>query len=236
MPLDPSLGCPDVQLQLTELALSAVLSVPAAPGGLVIFVHGTGSNCSSPRNQRVAQALQRAGFATLLFDLLTGPEQRDACSHDVDLSRLSQRLLTVIDALQTPGVGLSALSVDLARLPLGLFGSSSGAAVALAAAARGVAPIQAIVSRGGRPDLVQACLPQVLAPTLLLVGSHDIDVLELNTWAAARLQVLHELRVVPGAGHLFAEPGALDLVARWSRDWFLRFLSPSAASSPCPSG
>jgi pimeloyl-ACP methyl ester carboxylesterase len=205
----------DLRLPLGALVLPASLVVPAAARGLVVFAHGSGSNRHSCRNRAVAQALQRAGLATLLFDLLTATEQRGV-DPDVDLAQLGGRLLDVI--------GLIDHHANLAALPLGLFGSSTGAAVALAAAAQQPSRVRAVVCRGGRPDLVPTCLAAVSCPTLLLVGSLDVDVLELNAWAAARLRTLHELRVVQGAGHLFAEPGALEQVGRWSCEWFLRHL------------
>lgn len=219
MPLPHHPGAEPLELVSCGVHLPAMLVRPARAVGLVIFVHGTGSNRFSSRNQAVASVLQRSGLATVLFDLLEAPQQDPGASHrppGPDLETLADRLQGVIDALRG--------RADLVDLPLGLFGSSSGAAIALQVAAQSRLRVQAVVCRGGRPDLVPGSLGDVCCPTLLLVGSHDLDVLELNTWAAARLQGLHELRVVPGAGHLFAEPGALDLVAAWSRDWFLRHL------------
>jgi len=207
--------CRELRLPLGELVLPASLAVPAAVRGLVVFVHGSGSNRYSSRNRAVASALQRDGLATLLFDLLTAHEQRGAAAH-VEMAQLVRRLLEVI--------ALIGGHADLAALPLGLFGSSTGAAVALSAAAQQSSRVRAVVCRGGRPDLVPTCLAAVSCPTLLLVGSLDVDVLELNAWAAARFRSLHELRVVQGAGHLFAEPGALEQVSRWSSEWFLRHL------------
>jgi putative phosphoribosyl transferase len=203
MPLSHHPGTQQFELASCGVLLPAQLLRPAQAEGLVIFVHGSGSSRLSSRNQAVATVLQQAGLATVLFDLLTAAEQNHAGPHRQpapDLELLARRLLGVIDGL--------CHRPDLAELPLGLFGSSSGAAIALQVAS----------------DLVPAALGDVCCPTLLLVGSHDLDVLELNTWAAARLQGLHELRVVPGAGHLFVEPGALDQVAALSRDWFLRHL------------
>ena len=226
MPPDPGLRCLDLQLPLSRVLLPLRLTLPTDACGLVLFVHGSGSNRFSQRNQAVSTVLQHAHLATVLFDLLTDAEQQHPTSQTPDLMELSRRLLAMIEVLQSPEANDLAPDADLAALPLGLFGSSSGAAVALAAASQPQAPVQAIVSRGGRPDLVSACLGQVHCPTLLMVGSHDVDVLELNTWAAARLQGIHELRVVPGAGHLFAEPGALDQAALWSQEWFLRHLRP----------
>lgn len=226
MPPDPGLSCLDLRLPLERHQLPVRVSIPAEACGLVIFVHGSGSNRFSSRNQAVSDVLQRSRLATVLFDLLTDAEQQHPHSHPPDLMQQSRRLLAMIELLQGPVAKDLAPELDLAALPLGLFGSSSGAAVALAAAAQAQAAVRAIVSRGGRPDLVPACLGEVRCPTLLMVGSHDVDVLELNTWAAAHLQGVHELRVVPGAGHLFDEPGALDQVALWSKEWFLRHLRP----------
>ena len=204
--------------------LAARLSVPPAATGLVVFVHGSGSNRLSPRNLAVAEVLQQGGLATLLFDLhaAPGPSGNDEPVDDPML--LCQRLLQVLRHLRRAGTSGAVAGVDVSSLSLGLLGASSGAAVALAAAAEQPELVGAIVSRGGRPDLVVGALGGVRAPTLLLVGSLDVDVLELNCWASAQLQCRHELRVVPGAGHLFAEPGALDCVARWSRQWFLEHL------------
>jgi len=219
MPLPHHPGTEQLELASSGVLLPALLVRPARAGGVVIFVHGSGSSRLSSRNQAVASVLQRSGLATVLFDLLDGAEQDPGAPHRPpvpDLEALACRLQGVIDALRG--------RPDLVDLPLGLFGSSSGAAIALQVAAQAQPLVQAVVCRGGRPDLVPGSLGDVCCPTLLLVGSHDLDVLELNTWAAARLQGLHELRVVPGASHLFAEPGALDLVAAWSRDWFLRHL------------
>lgn len=219
MPLSHHPGTQQFELASCGVLLPAQLLRPAQAAGLVIFVHGSGSSRLSSRNQAVATVLQQAGLATVLFDLLTAGEQNHAGLHrqpTPDLELLARRLQGVIDGL--------CHRPDLAELPLGLFGSSSGAAIALQVASQAQQLIRAVVCRGGRPDLVPAALGDVCCPTLLLVGSHDLDVLELNTWAAARLQGLHELRVVPGAGHLFVEPGALDQVATWARDWFLRHL------------
>lgn len=219
MPLSHHPGTQQLQLLSCGVQLPALLVRPAQALGLVTFVHGSGSSRLSARNQAVASVLQQAGMATVLFDLLTAAEQHQQGPQRAPAPALEEqacRLQGVLDRLCS--------RPDLADLPLGLFGSSSGAAIALQVAAQARQRIRAVVCRGGRPDLVPGSLGDVCCPTLLLVGSHDLDVLELNTWAAARLQGLHELRVVPGAGHLFAEPGALDQVAVWSREWFLRHL------------
>lgn len=210
-----------LQIPASGVVLPADCTVPPAARGLVMFIHGSGSNRFSARNRSVAHELQQAGLATLLFDLLP-PElpQRPSgrAQATPDLPQLSERVVAVIDAL-------SAIE-PLASLPMGLFGSSSGAALAMAAAAHRPDRVRAVVSRGGRPDLVPGLLGEVCCPTLLLVGSHDLDVLELNTWAAAQLRGVHELRVVPGASHLFSEQGTLALVSQWACQWFLQHLLP----------
>jgi dienelactone hydrolase len=181
--------------------LAADLALPGRAVGLVLFAHGSGSDRHSPRNRQVAQALQASGLATLLLDLGRGGEPLPAA------------------------IDWCAAQPQLAALPLGLFGASSGAALALEAAAARPAQVGAIVCRGGRPDLAFAALGQLRCPTLLIVGGADLDVLELNAWAAAHLRARHDLLVVPRAGHLFAEPGALEAVAEASCDWFLRHLA-----------
>ncbi len=210
----PGISRLDLVLSTPGQRLPGRLSIPAQASGLVVFVHGSGSNRFSPRNQQVAEALQQGGLATLLFDVQATPAPSSALGHPPTWIELGQRVLAVLAGLQQGDQG------RVADLPIGLFGASSGAAVALAAAAAAPSVVRAVVSRGGRPDLVPGCLGAVRAPTLLLVGSHDVDVLELNCWAAAQLRCRHDLRVVPDAGHLFAEPGALDCVARWSLAWF----------------
>lgn len=211
----------DLEIPVAEGLLPARLTLPPAPQGVVLFVHGSGSDRHSRRNQKVAAALQGVGLATLLFDLLRSGEHDWRCSNGLaglTLQQLCGRVVALIDALET--------IEPLTGLPVGLFGSSSGGALALAAAASRQHRVRAVVCRGGRPDLVPGVLGDVRCPTLLLVGSHDLDVLELNTWAAAQLQGVHVLRVVPGAGHLFAEPGTLALVAQWAAAWYLQHLLP----------
>jgi putative phosphoribosyl transferase len=194
-----------------RVTLPGTLTRPADAGGLVIFVHGSGSSRLSPRNRAVAAELNRAGCATLLFDLLTGPESRDR-SNVFDIRLLSRRLLAATRwAREEPGVR---------ELPVGYFGASTGAAAALRAAADHDAVIAAIVSRGGRPDLAGASLLRVVAPTLLIVGGEDPEVLSLNRTAATQLSGLCELAVVPRAGHLFEGPGELEEFARLAADWF----------------
>ncbi|MFW6149946.1 MAG: dienelactone hydrolase family protein [Chloroflexota bacterium] len=195
------------------------LTVPEAARGLVLFAHGSGSSRHSPRNRYVADVLHEAGLATLLFDLLTvGEERRDMETMEFrfDIGLLAQRLLRATDwVLANEG---------LEKLPLGYFGASTGAAAALVAAAQRPDVAKAIVSRGGRPDLAESSLANVRAPTLLIVGGHDSQVLALNRDALARLRAEKELSVVPGATHLFEEPGALEHVARLAKEWFSQHL------------
>jgi dienelactone hydrolase len=188
--------------------------MPEDPAGIVVFAHGSGSSRFSPRNRFVAQVLNKAGFATLLFDLLTRDEHRlDERTLELrfDIELLSDRLIRGIDwVTQTLGDAL----------PLGLFGASTGAAAALVAAANRPDRVGAIVSRGGRPDLAGDALRNVRAPTLLVVGSLDLPVLELNRQAALKMRAEHLIEIVEGASHLFEEPGALEEVARLARAWF----------------
>jgi putative phosphoribosyl transferase len=192
---------------------AATLLLPPHPRGIVLFAHGTGSNRHSPRNRVVAEALTTAALAALLVDLLTEPEARGG--EEVSVEALATRLQGAID-----WVGATP---RLADLPVGLFGASTGAAVALIAAAR-QPTARAVVSRGGRTDLAEPWLPRVRAPVLLIVGANDLPVLALNRQALARFGGEARLAVVPGASHLFPEPGALDEVATLTRRWFLRYL------------
>jgi len=211
--------------------LSGFLTIPSSPLGLVLFAHGSGSSRHSPRNRAVAQVLVESGFATLLFDLLTPAEDASgplSCSHRLNLDLLSERLVGAID-------WLSSLP-NFDQLPLGLFGASTGAAACFKAAVERPARVCAIVSRGGRPDLAFDVLAEVQSPTLLIVGSQDVDVLELNAWAASFLQTTHALQVIPGSGHLFQEPGCLEQAACSARDWFLAQmpLAQHGTSPPVP--
>ena len=206
---------PIEQVAIGPQGLAGELALPQARTGVVVFAHGSGSSRHSPRNALVAQVMQSHGLATLMFDLLTEPEARDRRNvFDVDL--LSMRVAGALDWLQR--------CADVADLPVGLFGASTGAAAALQAAAQRPERVQAVVSRGGRPDLAGAHLAQVRAPTLLIVGGNDNDVLELNQAAARALVCDKHIEIVPGATHLFAEPGALDEVARLAAAWFVRHL------------
>ena len=201
--------------------LEADLAVPERPTGVVLFAHGSGSGRHSPRNRYVAARLQEAGLATVLADLLT-PEE-DAVDRRTGRLRFDIELL----ARRVTGMAgwLAGSAPDhLARLPLGLFGASTGAGAALVAAAARPDLVAAVVSRGGRADLAGPALPEVKAPTLLIVGGRDDVVLRLNREALARLTGEKELQVVPGASHLFEEPGALEQVAGLTADWFARHL------------
>jgi putative phosphoribosyl transferase len=199
--------------------LAGDLTIPVQAYGIVVFAHGSGSSRSSPRNRKVAQALNEAGLATLLFDLLTVEEERER-SNAFDIALLAERLIAAVRGLSGP-----AETRDLA---IGCFGASTGAAAALIAAAELAGEVRAVVSRGGRPDLAAERLADVRAPTLLIVGGEDREVLELNRLAAERLGCANELAVVPGASHLFEEPGALDRVAQLAIGWFKTHLSESA--------
>jgi dienelactone hydrolase len=211
----------NIEIALGERRLQALLGVPADAEGLVIFAHGSGSGRLSPRNNRVAAALREAGLATLLLDLLTPDEERDR-ANVFDIPLLASRLSFAAD--------WSLAAPETARLPIGYFGASTGAAAALVAAAAR-SPVRAIVSRGGRPDLAGAALPHVTAPTLLIVGSLDTQVIELNRMAHDRMTAARkELVIVPGAGHLFEEPGTLDAVQRHAIRWFRRYLAGDLAA------
>lgn len=192
--------------------LPGTLSLPGRARGLVAFAHGSGSSRLSPRNTYVAEVLQRAGIATLLFDLLTPDEDRDR-SVRFDIALLTSRLLLAADWIEG--------RPELRSLPLGYFGASTGAAAALEAAAQQGGRIAAVVSRGGRPDLAgPGLLEAVSAPTLLIVGGDDDVVIELNRKAMTRMRCETKLVIVPGATHLFEEPGTLEQVARHAADWF----------------
>jgi putative phosphoribosyl transferase len=208
-----------LRLEIAGVALSGDLSLPADAHGLIIFAHGSGSSRHSSRNRAVAEVLQHARLGTLLLDLLTEREEVvDATTAEFrfDTRLLADRLVGVLDWAKAHSPTVS--------LPLGLFGASTGAAAALIAAAKRPAIVGAVVSRGGRPDLAEASLDTVTAPTLLIVGGNDDEVIELNQQAFARLKEPKQLQIVPGATHLFEEPGALDQVSHLARDWFIRHL------------
>jgi dienelactone hydrolase len=207
------------QIPVRDVNLEADIVVPELARGLVAFAHGSGSSRHSPRNRYVASELQDAGLATVLVDLLTPDEERrDALTGEsrFDIAMLAARVLGVTDWLveHEPTTGLG----------VGLFGASTGAAAALVAAAARPISVQAVVSRGGRPDLAGDALGEVFQPTLLIVGERDHVVIELNRRALAALPGEKHLEIVPGATHLFEEPGALEHVARLARDWFVRYL------------
>ncbi len=197
--------------------LNGILRVPPGATGVVAFAHGSGSGRFSPRNQFVAGALEEGGLATLLLDLLAEDEAEDR-KKVFDIELLAERLQGAADWL--------SVQKETAALRLGYFGASTGAGAALVAAARNPDAVGAVVSRGGRPDLAHAHLPAVQAPTLLIVGGNDEVVIELNEQALSRLRCPKELIIVPGATHLFEEPGALEEVAHLARDWFVRRLAP----------
>lgn len=202
-------------VQIPPFGLAGTLSHPAGARALVIFAHGSGSSRFSPRNVQVAEALNRRHIATPLFDLLL-PEEESDRRNVFDIELLGQRLVhAVYWIIEQPDVGV---------LPLGLFGASTGAAAALVAASSLGDRIGAVVSRGGRPDLAGGVLPQVKTPTLLIVGGADSGVIELNQWALERLGAEKRIEIVPGATHLFPEPGALDAVIELATRWFERHL------------
>jgi putative phosphoribosyl transferase len=194
--------------------LPGELTRPQHAQGLVVFAHGSGSSRTSPRNRFVADVLHRHGLATLTFDLLTEEEAQDR-RNVFDIGLLARRVIDALEWLRVHGDTLGAQQV-------GLFGASTGAAAALQAAAERPGRVSAVVSRGGRGDLAGAYLPQVQAPTLLIVGGDDVEVLTLNRAVMRRLHCQKRLEVVPGATHLFEEPGALDAVAHLAGDWFVR--------------
>jgi len=205
-----------------SVTLDGTLAVPDSATGIVLFAHGSGSSRHSPRNRYVAEELRFAGFGTMLLDLLTTAEEAiDDRTRELrfDIEFLAERLLAAVRWVSTESAARA--------LPLGLFGASTGAGAALVAAAREPGRVSGVVSRGGRPDLAGSELPNVRAPTLLIVGSRDELVIELNERAKARMTAPVELVIVRRATHLFEEPGTLEEVARLSRDWFVRHLRGS---------
>ncbi len=210
----------EVQIPIGPIYLGGNLDIPKGARGIVVFVHGSGSSRFSPRNQYVAQELQKDGLGTLLFDLLTPEEERIdmVTAHlrfDIDL--LASRLVDVTNwLLKNP---------DTKNLNIGYFGASTGAAAALIAAKEHSDVVKAVVSRGGRPDLAEKALPDVKAPTLLIVGGEDFQVIDMNQWAFDRLTAKEkQIKIVPGATHLFEEPGTLEEVAYLAGEWFKRYL------------
>jgi putative phosphoribosyl transferase len=208
-----------VRIPLQAVVLEGELSIPTGSEGLVLFAHGSGSSRHSPRNQLVAQVLRKAGLGTLLFDLLTPEEEmaeRMTGHLRFDISLLAERLLGATAWLrQAP---------ETRALKVGYFGASTGGGAALIAAVELGEQVSAVVSRGGRPDLAGEALPAVRVPTLLIVGGHDEPVIEMNRAAYAQLHCTKALEIVPGATHLFEEPGTLEKVARLTTQWFQRYL------------
>jgi len=212
-----------VQVPVGADTLNADLRMPADARGLVIFAHGSGSGRFSVRNRQVADFLGERGFATLLLDLLTPQEEAvdlRTAQYRFDIPRLGPRVSAAAD--------WAATRQDVGTLPIGCFGASTGAAAALIAAADRPARIAAVVSRGGRPDLAGAALPRVKAPTLLIVGGRDEPVIELNRQAMRQMHAPVMLEIVPGATHLFEEPGALERVCELAAAWFARYLGAPA--------
>lgn len=209
-----------VRVPIDGIGLNGDLVVPGAAQGLVVFAHGSGSSRLSPRNRAVAGALHHGGFATLLLDLLTADEERvDDVTRELrfDIELLATRLAIATDWVKR--------EPTTRQLPVGYFGASTGGAAALVAAARRPQAVRAVVSRGGRPDLAGKALDEVRAPTLLIVGGADSVVIGLNERALLRLHCEKRLDIVPGASHLFEEPGALEHVARLARRWFEKHLT-----------
>jgi pimeloyl-ACP methyl ester carboxylesterase len=211
-----------VQIQAGSVTLEGDLQVPNKATGVVLFAHGSGSGRHSTRNRYVAGELQEAALATLLIDLLTLAEE--AIDQHTAHLRFDIRLLAERLVAATRWLGNEP---STRFLPVGYFGASTGGGAALVAAAALPEEVGAVVSRGGRPDLAGDSLPQVRAPTLLIVGGRDLTVVELNRAAMARMRTEVQLEIVPGATHLFEEPGALETVAHLARDWFLRYLPTS---------
>jgi dienelactone hydrolase len=212
-----------VQIQAGRALIEGDLTIPAAAAGLVIFAHGSGSSRFSRRNRSVAEVLQDGGYATLLLDLLT--QQEDAIDEHTrefrfDVDRLGHRVVAAID--------WTASHPKVARLPVACFGASTGAAAALVAAAERPGTVRAVISRGGRPDLAGDALPKVQAPTLLIVGGDDKPVIELNRAAMRRMRAPVQLDIVPGATHLFEEPGTLEQVMSLAGEWFWDHLARGA--------
>jgi len=205
-------------IRIPPLGLEGRLEVPEAAEGVVLFAHGSGSSRFSPRNNFVGAGLREFGLGTFLFDLLTAAEGEDR-KKVFDIQLLSERLVAATNWLQQ--------DKNIKRLKFGYFGASTGAAAALCAAARSDVEIGAVVSRGGRPDLAGESLGKVRAPTLLIVGGQDFPVIEMNQTALAELKCEKRLEIVPGATHLFEEPGTLEQVVDLARTWFIRHLRTS---------
>ena len=216
-----------VQIPAGRASLAGDLRIPSGPAGLVIFAHGSGSSRFSSRNRHVAEFLDAQGFATLLLDLLTPEEEAvdvQTMEYRFDIERLGSRVTAAVDwARSHPLVW---------HLPVGCFGASTGAAAALIGAAEQPEVVRAVVSRGGRPDLAGNALSRVVAPTLLIVGGDDQPVIEMNRDAMRRMRAHVELEIVPGATHLFEEPGTLEAVERLAASWFKEYLAGGRATAP----
>lgn len=209
----------DIKIPCNSIHLNGILQIPKNANGIVLFVHGSGSSRFSIRNQHVASVLNKANIATLLFDLLTPDEEEVdefTREHRFNIELLASRLIAVTDWI------LQQSKTNY--LSIGYFGASTGAGAALLAAAQRQNDIKAVVSRGGRPDLAKEALSRVKAPTLLIVGSHDEVVIEMNQNAMKEMHCTKKLEIVSGATHLFEEAGTLDEVARLAKDWFLQYL------------
>jgi putative phosphoribosyl transferase len=213
-----------VRIDLGTVAVDGDLHVSEAASGLVVFAHGSGSSRFSRRNRAVAKVLEHAGFATLLLDLLTREEEAEdegTGEYRFDIPLLGRRVIGATDWVQTRS--------DLQHLGIAFFGASTGAAAALIAAAARPEVTRAVISRGGRPDLAEDALPHVQAPTLLIVGGNDAPVIAMNREAMRRMRAPVQLEIVPGATHLFEEPGALEQVARLAADWCRKYLRQERA-------
>ncbi len=209
----------ELKIPLGNVVVEGTLTLPSGVKGVVLFAHGSGSSRFSPRNQYVAKEFNKAAIGTLLFDLLTQEEEETdmvTAEYRFNIPLLAQRLIGATEWLR--------LDSPTKKLAFGYFGASTGAAAALIAAAKLPNEVAAVVSRGGRPDLAADYLPRVVAPTLLLVGGLDTEVIELNKEAMDQMTAEKKLTIIPGATHLFEEPGTLEQVAKFSKDWFLRYL------------
>jgi dienelactone hydrolase len=209
----------EMKIPLGNVVVEGTLTLPPGAKGVVLFAHGSGSSRFSPRNQYVAKEFNKATIGTLLFDLLTQEEEETdmvTAEYRFNIPLLAQRLIGATEWLRNDS--------QTKKLAFGYFGASTGAAAALIAAAKLSNEIAAVVSRGGRPDLAGEYLPKVVAPTLLLVGGLDTEVIELNREAMDQMTAEKKLTIIPGATHLFEEPGTLEQVAKFSKDWFLLYL------------
>ena len=209
-----------LKIPVGNVEIEGNLTLPSGAKGIVLFAHGSGSSRFSPRNQYVAKVFNKAGIGTLLFDLLTQEEE------DIDMATAEYRFNIPLLAERLIGATLwLKKDPQTKNYAFGYFGASTGAAAALIAAAKLPGDVAAVVSRGGRPDLAAGYLPKVAAPTLLLVGGLDTEVIELNRQALNQMTSVKKLQIVPGATHLFEEPGTLEAVAKLSTEWFLRYLN-----------